>query len=151
MTSTFDDLLLVIRTYGFDIVTLSETWLKDNPQLLNHVSISGYGHEFRNREQIRGGGVGAYIKETVKYKRRKDIESKYPDLEHLWLEIQGRNKHSHLLLGTIYRSTRILDTQQWLEQMENMLLEITTSWDGLLILTGDININLLNSDAPLSF
>ena len=45
MTSTIDDLLLVIRTYGFDIVTLSETWLKDNPQLLNHVSISGYGHE----------------------------------------------------------------------------------------------------------
>jgi hypothetical protein len=32
---------------------------------------------------------------------------------------------------------------------EHMLLEITT-WDGLLILTGDININLLNSDAPLT-
>ena len=94
MTSTFDDLLLVIRTYCFDIVTLCETWLKDNPQLLNHVFISGYGHEFRNREQIRGGGVGAYIKETVKYKRRKDIESKYPDLEHLWLEIQGRNEQT---------------------------------------------------------
>jgi hypothetical protein len=51
-------------------------------------------HEFRNREQGVGGGVGAYIKETVKYKRRKDIESKYPDLEHLWLEIQGRNEQT---------------------------------------------------------
>ncbi len=150
MTSTFDELLLVIRTYGFDVVTLSETWLKDNPQLLRHVSIPGYGQEFRNREQIKGGGVGAYIKESVKYKRRKDIESKYPDLEHLWLEIQGRNKHSHLLLGTIYRSTRILDTQQWLAQMENLLSQLTTSWDGLLILTGDININLLKSDAHLT-
>ena len=105
---------------------------------------------FRIREQIRGGGVGAYIKETVKQKRRKDIESKYPDLEYLWLEIQGWNKHSNLLLGTIYRSTRMLGTQQWLEQMENMLREITTSGDGLLILTGDTNINLLNSDAPLT-
>ena len=92
MTSTFDDLQLVILRYDFDVVTLSETWLKDNPQLLSHVSIPGYANEFRNRDKIKGGGVGAYIKENVKYKRRKDIESRYPELEHLWLEIQGRKK-----------------------------------------------------------
>jgi len=99
MTSTFDKLLLVIQRYGFDMVMLSETWLKDNPQLLSHVTIPGYANEFRNRDKIKGGGVGAYIKESVKYKRHKDIESRYPELEHLWLEIQGRNKHSHLKIG----------------------------------------------------
>jgi hypothetical protein len=34
--------------------------------------------------------------------------------------------------------------------MENLLSQLTTSWDGLLILTGDININLLKSDAHLT-
>ena len=150
MTSTFDDLQLVIQRYDFDVVTLSETWLKDNPQLLSHVSIPGYVNEFRNRDKIKGGGVGAYIKENVKYKRRKDIESRYPELEHLWLEIQGRNKNSHLLLGTMYRSTRILATQQWLAQMENMLSDLSTSWDGLLVITGDLNIDMLKPNAPLT-
>lgn len=150
MTSTFDELLLVIQRYGFDMVTLSETWLKDNPELLNHVSIPGYVNEFRNRDKIKGGGVGAYIKESVKYKRRKDIESRYPELEHLWLEIQGRNKHSHLLMGTIYRSTRILDTQQWLLKFESMLSDLMTTWDGLLIISGDLNINMLKPSDPLT-
>ena len=150
MTSTFDDLLLVIQRYDFDIITLSETWLKDNPQLLSHVSIAGYVNEFKNRDKIRGGGVGAYIKENVKYKRRKDIESRYPELEHLWLELQGRNKNSNLLLGTIYRSARLLGPQQWLAQMENMLSDLSTSWDGLLVITGDLNIDMLKLGTPLT-
>ena len=150
MTTTFDDLCHIIQRYEFDVVKLSETWLKDNPQLLSHVFIPGYANEFRNRDKIKGGGVGAYIKENVKYKRRKDIESKYPEMEHLWLEIQGRNKNSRLLIGTIYRSTRILTTQQWLTQMENMFSDFSTSWDGLLIITGDLNIDILKPNAPLT-
>ena len=34
---------------------------------------------------IRGGGVGAYIRESSKYKCREDIEELQPDFEHLWL------------------------------------------------------------------
>lgn len=66
MTTTFDDLHHIIQRYGFDVVTLSETCLKDNPQLLSHVSIPGYANEFKNRDKIKGGGVGEYIKENVK-------------------------------------------------------------------------------------
>lgn len=60
--------------------------------------------EFRHREEIKGGGVGVYIKDNVKYKRCRDIEEMQPELEHLWLEIPGRNKNSRLLLGVMYRS-----------------------------------------------
>lgn len=66
MTTTFDGLHHIIQRYGFDVVTLSETCLKDNPQLLSHVSIPGYANEFKNRDKIKGGGVGEYIKENVK-------------------------------------------------------------------------------------
>ena len=81
MTSTFNDFLLTVKRYPFDVLTLSETWLKDNTQLLKYVSIPGYNLEYRNREGIKGGGVGAYIKESVKYKRPKDIEKVKPELE----------------------------------------------------------------------
>ena len=34
----------------------------------------------------------------------------------------------------------------WLNNVEDMLGHINNSWDGLLILTGDMNIDLLNQD-----
>ena len=42
-----------------------------------------------------------YVKETIQFKRRTDIEKRFPTMEHLWFEIPGRNKHSKLLLGTV--------------------------------------------------
>ena len=82
MTSMFNEFLMTIQTYPFDIITLSETWLKDNHLLLEYVSVPGYSHEFRNRN-VRGGGVGAYIRDNLKYKRRSDIEKLHPNLENV--------------------------------------------------------------------
>ena len=68
MVSTFDELLVTIKEYPFDVIAMSETWLKDNPHLLNYVTIPGYSQVFRNREKIRGGGVGFYIREGIMFK-----------------------------------------------------------------------------------
>ena len=87
---------------------MSEIWLRDQPQLLDYVSIPGFVMEFRNREGIRGGGVGVHIKENINYKRRRDIENAHPELEHLWIEVPGRNKYSRALVGMIYNSERML-------------------------------------------
>lgn len=55
MLSTFDELLVTIKEFPLDIIVMSETWLKNNPYLLNHVTIPGYSLLFRNRDNIRGG------------------------------------------------------------------------------------------------
>ena len=110
MTSTFVEFTVLINSYN--IITLSETWLKDNPLLLQHVSIPGYQLCYNNRNVCKGGGVGPYIKDSIVFKRRKDIENLQPEFEHTWLEIPGKNKNSKLLLGVLYRSTRILKHQQ---------------------------------------
>ena len=68
---------------------MSETWLRDQQQLLDYVSIPGFATEFRNREGIREGGVGVCIKENINYKRRRDIENAHLELEHLWIEVPG--------------------------------------------------------------
>ena len=68
MLSSLDEMILTVEKYPFDIVTMSETWLKDNPQLLDYVTIPGYSQEIRNRNNIRGSGVGAYLRESLKYK-----------------------------------------------------------------------------------
>ena len=94
--------------------------------------------------------MGAYIKETLTFKRRSDIEAKEPDLEHLWIEFPGRNKHSKLLLGTMSRSEKMLTSAEWLERFENPLGYLTATWDGLIVVAGDINIDLLGPNKPIT-
>ena len=66
-----------------DITTMSKTWLKNNLHLTKYVTTPGYNCLFHNLNAIRGGGVGVYIKDHIKYKRRSDIENKEPQIEHL--------------------------------------------------------------------
>ena len=65
MVSTFDEFLLFMNKYQFDVMTLSETWLKNNQDLLNYVNIPGYQMLYENRHVKRGGGVGIYIKDNI--------------------------------------------------------------------------------------
>ena len=93
--------------------------------------------------------MGPYIRVNINYKRRKDIENTQPDMEHLWLEIQGKNKHSKLLLGNFYRSEAMHRPSAWLDKFEDLISFITAQWVGLLVLTGDMNFDLLGvPDAP---
>ena len=100
--SIFDHLCLLIELYSIDVITMSKTWLEENNLLIQYVTIPGYTHAFNNRDKIRGGGGVVYIKESMKFKRREDLEKHYPTMEYLWIEIPGRNRHSKLLLGAIY-------------------------------------------------
>ena len=128
---------------------MSKTCLKDNHLLLQNVTIPGYSHVFRNRE-TRGGGVGIYIKELIKFKRRTDIESRYLQMEHLWIKVPGRNKNSKALTGTIYRSESQMNYADWLQAFDVLLGGITISWDGLLMITGDFNVNLLDQASGMT-
>ena len=103
-----------MKTYLIDVALLSETWLRDPKELPDYMSIDGYATEFLRRVVTKGGEAGAYMKENVAYRRRFDIEKTQSDLEHLWQELLGKNKHSKLLLGVIYRSDLLMTTSYWL-------------------------------------
>ena len=124
LTSRFDEFLLAINKYNFDVVAMSETWLKDNRFLLDHVRITDYDLYYSNRTKAKGGGVGCYIRSSIKSKRRKDIENLDQELEHLWLQIDGRNKHSKLLMCVIYRSNKFLTYNEWLDRFEKLINKV---------------------------
>ena len=144
ITSSFTEFELMLSRYKFDIITLSETWLKDNQYLLQHVSIGGYRFEYVNRGSKRGGGVGLYIKETIKYKVRHDIHRIDQTIEHLWIEVSGKNKYSKVLLCVMYQSN-FCDQERvaWIEKFDFVIGSALLNWSGDLVLTGDFNIDLL--------
>ena len=48
MSSTFDEFQLMINQTRFDVITLSETWLKNDKHLLEYVRLPGYEFAYRN-------------------------------------------------------------------------------------------------------
>ena len=68
--------------------------VKEQSPSLNYATIPGYSNIFPHRDDIRGRGVGVYLKDAIDFKTRTDIENIEPELEHIWLEIPRCNKHS---------------------------------------------------------
>ena len=68
LASTFTEFEAMSYERNFDILTLSETWLTENQNLLDFVELSGYDLYYTRRENKRGGGVAAYVSESLKCK-----------------------------------------------------------------------------------
>ena len=73
MVSSFDEFNVMRQEHPFHTLTLSETWLKNDANLLNYIQISGYKLSCKNRNERRGEGVGLYIKFQIEYKARHDF------------------------------------------------------------------------------
>ena len=66
-------------------------------------------------------------------------------IEILWSELRGRNKNTPFLTGVVYQPEKLV----WLEKFEYILSEVYTKWNGVIILAGDLNIDLLNGSKEL--
>ena len=62
-----------LSTYGFDIISISETWLKENKNLIDYVQIWGYEFTYNNRNHSRGGDVAYCIKEPLDFEEWKTL------------------------------------------------------------------------------
>ena len=82
LNTSIDEFNVKLNTYGFDIISISETWLKENKDLIDYVQIQGYEFIYNNREHSRGGGAAYYIKEHLEFKLRKDIFNLDKTIEH---------------------------------------------------------------------
>ena len=136
MTLTFDEFQFKVNESKFDIITLSETWLKNNKRLLEYVNLPGYKFSYRNRDEKSVGDVGVYIKDCITYKIRNDIISIDGSLEHQWVEV----------IGIVYQpSSENAKKVEWTEKIDAVLSSIKSACDNTIILTGDTNIDLLST------
>lgn len=83
-----------------------------------------------------GGGVGMYIRQSLKFKVREDKMEWDNQLEHLWIEVEDRIQYNNILVCVVYQST------------------FTNNWNKTflrtLILTGYMNIHLLKPTDTLT-
>ena len=131
------DILEYIR--NIQILSLSETHIKQDLDYGGIFDIPGYQFIHRPRKTGGGGGVGAYIKDGVNWKRRQDLECY--EIECIFVEILPPKSKSFLIL-IMYRPP---DTSKYLHRDFNkMFCELLLHvGEKELIITGDLNVNFL--------
>ena len=66
-------------------------------------------------------------------------------VEILWIDLRGRNKNTHFLTGVVYHpSSSETEKLVWLEKFENILRAVYTKRNGVIVIAGDLDIDLLN-------
>nr|CAI5816930.1 unnamed protein product [Callosobruchus analis] len=135
-TGHFADFLDLIQSSSYDIVAISETWLNgnvDGPA----VQINNYNFVRRDRNDgSRGGGVGIYIKNYIKYK----ILDQGDSTEDIWYENEALSqKYDQLDQFTRSNNIRIFRLKEKpQEDVTTEVINLLTSHLGVTINANDI-------------
>ena len=142
LVSHFSELSAFISAGNFDIVALTETWLK--PSINDHlINIPGY-YLIRNDRNHKGsGGVATYVKNSLKATVLFSPVSDDFNSEQLWLNIKLKNRS--LILAVVYRPPSVPVSS--LEYIDSNLFDLASDVDDVIVL-GDFNVNLLKPAIP---
>lgn len=123
-----------------DIIVLSETWLKENSA--NTAVIKGYTPVHCHRKIQNSGGVSIYVKNSLDFRPLPHLTHSNSTIESLSIEISINNKLITVI--GIYRPHS--DTIENFQAALNNILQDDALSNKSVCVTGDFNINLLNSD-----
>ena len=110
----------------------------------NYVQISGYNSIFGNWKG-KHEGVGWLLYKWVNYlQHENDLSKGHNNLEILFFEIGGRKKKTSSFICVAYQpSSNEIEKLEWLENFENLLVDVYLKWKSVFIVTVNFNIDLL--------
>ena len=133
MVSSFDEFHVMFQEHPFDILTLSEKWLKEDVNLFNYIQIPGYKLSYKHRNERRRGDVSLY-----------DLNKIDKSIEYLQIECKGNNFNKSYLVAALYQpSSDEKEKLIWIEKLDTLLSIVNSTWNKTIIITGDTNIDCL--------
>lgn len=121
---------------AYDVLIFSESWLKADVKD-ESISIVNFLPPFRtDRADRPGGGVVVYVRDTLKCKRRSDLEIR--GLEAVWVELQVKSRK--ILIGGFYRPPN--SNQDYFNLMKESIDRAYNCNILDTIITGDFNIDM---------
>ena len=121
------------------MIGVSEIWHSNNNHISSKVDIPGYTF-YKTSSFTQNGGVGLYIKNSLTFNARIDLDTYADDFETVWVEI-GNKKTRDFLVCCVYRHPSS-DVDNLTSHFQNLLSKISSN--KLLFIMGDFNINLLD-------
>ena len=141
LTGRIDELRLIVSELrsSLQFMSFSETWAhKDIAD--SELGIPGY-KLFRRDRGNKGGGLAVYVRNDMKVMRCPDIEES--TIEGLWVEVCPPKSRS-FIVGTFYKPPTSSNhaVKDFMPIFGNCLRR-ATAMDREVIITGDLNCNLL--------
>ena len=134
-----DKLRLFISKNPFDVIAVSETWLKPSTPN-NKIDIPYYSIYRNDRTDKTGGGTAFYVRNGLPFRSRGDLQSS--DIETCWIEII-RPKTKSLFISSVYRPPDF-NFENFIEKLNKDLSKIQENAE--VILLGDFNVERSNHD-----
>ena len=132
--------ILSTELSDFDILAFTETWLHTNIQTADLLIPDFKPPERKDRKADRHGGVIIYVKDSLYYKRRHDLEPR--NIECIWIEIQLN--HTRVLFGLFYRPPN--SDAAYLSSIEDSISLALDTQINNIIVTGDFNLDMLSNN-----
>ena len=123
---------------SWDVICISETWLKDD--IAHLFEIEKYNCLASCRQIGEGGGTAIYVHERHEVVERRDLESTEIETTFLQLKV-NKGITRNIIIGVIYRPPTFSNFE-FLTYMEKVL-DLIENEKKVAIITGDFNYDLL--------
>ncbi len=126
----------LVYDFDFDLIAVSETWLKDNIGD-DDISLAGYQVPFYRHRQTRGGGVMLYVKEGISAVHKKELEN--DNIEIMWVELKILNRL--IYFGVCYRPPGMsaLEVDDFLSDFGQIMDAVMDKNPDMIVCVGDFN------------
>ena len=147
LQGNFDKLQLLRDNldYKFDVIAITETWHTENSVHFHPGLIDGYHKYEGNTGSSKKGGCGFYVKDTVAFANRSDLDIKHKsnksEFETKWIEVIG-DMDKNIIIGVVYRHPKSKDKDFY--DYIGKTLKVNKKEKKKEILCGDFNLNFLN-------
>ena len=118
---------------NLDMIGVSEIWHSNDNPISSNVDIPGYTF-FTTKSVTQNGGVGLYIRDSLTYNPRIDLDSCTDDFEAVWVEIENKND-KNFLICCVYRHPSS-DIDNLTSYFQNHLSKLSSN--KLLFIMGDL-------------
>ncbi|XP_031330766.1 uncharacterized protein LOC116161527 [Photinus pyralis] len=146
LISTFHYFSDLVTDCNFDIIAVSETWLKPT---ISSASVQLPGYDLLRADRpTKGGGLCFYIKSHLKLKiiNLDFLPDNENSIEQLWISITI-NKIK-VAVGVVYKPPNVSTTH--LNELELTLSHLTLESNEIILL-GDINVDFLTNNNSLKY
>ena len=129
--------MLVRYDLSPDVIAITETWLNTSSFFQPFINGYNYVNGYLNK---RIGGVGMFIKESIKYKVLNEFSLNTEATEELWIELSPHDS-SKMLYSVIYRHPHAKLCGQFKTAFEDTIFKLNSIQKNYFIF-GDFNIDL---------
>ncbi|XP_044761495.1 uncharacterized protein LOC123318815 [Coccinella septempunctata] len=140
LSANFSEFGNTILNHNFDLVGVTETWLRADETFSFEIEEYNFVH---NDRTTRGGGTGIYIKKNLHYR----VVNLDLNLENTCIILERGVKR--VLFCVIYKPPKVegrLGTHVLVDDLENLTMASLPLADNLIVV-GDMNVNVLEPDS----